>query len=298
MVTPLTYPIINRITLVEKEKQTSGDLWAWFPGGSPERIILQKAFEESKNDIQALKNLENKVLEKVRELESQRKFAFAADLYLLVQEIRASLGMDASLIMWARECAADSFSKAKEWGLAPIYYRGVVYKSRRSGEFDDELMLQYFKLKSAERNFLRTSKRWGRWLTYWIWGITSGFGTSYKRLMFTVLMVLLICAHLFFLGTTLTGGHFISGKSAITYLDHIYFSVVVFSSLGFGDLWPVHPVAKLLVVLEVLLGLVILGLFISILSRRITLIGTVDLSLKNRWKEARKLMKYSSKTKK
>ena len=278
---------------MEESRQTSEDFLIWFPGGSTERKSFQQAFNESKQDTDALLTLEGQAVKKARELESQRKFAIAADLFLLVEEIKQFLGLSANLVMWARECAADALSKAKEWGLAGPYYRGVFYESRRSGEFDDELMLQYWKLKSAERNFLRMSKRWGRWLTYWFWGITSGFGTSYYRLLCTVLIVLLIWAHLFAFGTVLTGGLFISGKSFVTYLDHIYFSVVVFSSLGFGDFWPIHPAAKILVVIEVLLGMVSLGLFVSILSRRVTLFTTVDLSLRRRWREARSFMKYS-----
>lgn len=278
---------------MEERRQTTKDILTWLPGESPELKSFQQAFNESKQNTEALHSLERQVLEKAREVKSERKFTIAADLYLLVEEIRESLGMSTNLVMWARECAADALSKAKEWGLASVYYRGVVYESRRSGEFDDELMLQYWKLKSAERNFLRMSKRWSRWVTYWFWGITSGFGTSYRRLLCTVLIVLLIWAHLFAFGTILTGGYFISGRSSVTYLDHIYFSVVVFSSLGFGDFWPVHPAAKLLVVMEVLLGLASLGLFVSILSRRVTLLGTVDLILRRRWREARSFMKYS-----
>ena len=34
-------------------------------------------------------------------------------------------------------------------------HRGVVYRLRRRGEFEEEILLQYWKFKAAERNFLR-----------------------------------------------------------------------------------------------------------------------------------------------
>ncbi len=52
--------------------------------------------------------------------------------------------------------------------------------------------------------------------------------------------------------------------AAPTFTDFLYFSFVTLATLGYGDIAPVHPGVRLLVVMEALLGL----LFISILVAR------------------------------
>ena len=49
----------------------------------------------------------------------------------------------------------------------------------------------------------------------------------------------------------------------------MYFSVVTFTTLGYGDLFPVSALGKVIVIIEVLLGYIMIGLLVAILSRRI-----------------------------
>lgn len=258
----------------------------------PEYQMYKSSFEENMNDHEKLKTLASNIEQKAREKLEKGLYSQAGYFFLLLEEVEEKLGAISQTIAFARERAGDSFARAKEWGMAGVLYRGVVYQLRRHGEFDDEILLQYWKLKAAERNYLRQSRRWGRWLIYSLWQVTTDYGVSFKKLLESVFAVFLIWGHFFALGTWLTDGKFIQGHNGPAYLDHFYFSIVVFSSLGFGDYWPVHPFAKLLVVVEVLLGLIFLGLLIAIISRHIMLIGTIDLSYRRRFKESRKLMRY------
>jgi len=50
----------------------------------------------------------------------------------------------------------------------------------------------------------------------------------------------------------------------------LYFSVVTFTTLGFGDITPASPFGQVLTVFEVLLGYGMLGLLVVILSRKVT----------------------------
>ena len=52
-------------------------------------------------------------------------------------------------------------------------------------------------------------------------------------------------------------------------LDALYFSVVTFTTLGFGDITPISHIGKVLVMLEVILGYLMGGLLIAILIRRL-----------------------------
>jgi hypothetical protein len=50
----------------------------------------------------------------------------------------------------------------------------------------------------------------------------------------------------------------------------LYFSVITFTTLGYGDITPISTAGQLLVVIEVLLGYAMLGLLVAILSRKVT----------------------------
>jgi hypothetical protein len=49
----------------------------------------------------------------------------------------------------------------------------------------------------------------------------------------------------------------------------MYYSVVTFTTLGFGDIKPVTEIAAMVVMLEVVLGYVMLGGLISILANKL-----------------------------
>lgn len=61
-----------------------------------------------------------------------------------------------------------------------------------------------------------------------------------------------------------------SVANSIGLLQSFYFSVVTFTTLGFGDIVPKHGLGQILVALEVMLGYLLLGTLIAILIRKIT----------------------------
>ncbi|WP_292436152.1 potassium channel family protein [Methylobacter sp.] len=48
-----------------------------------------------------------------------------------------------------------------------------------------------------------------------------------------------------------------------TTLDSFYFSVVTLATVGYGDIHPVGSVAKILVIIEVLLGILLLAIMVG-----------------------------------
>ncbi|MFC1716973.1 potassium channel family protein [Candidatus Poribacteria bacterium] len=53
-------------------------------------------------------------------------------------------------------------------------------------------------------------------------------------------------------------------------LTALYFSVVTFATLGFGDITPLSSAGKICVIIEVLLGYVMFGMLISLVARKMT----------------------------
>lgn len=49
----------------------------------------------------------------------------------------------------------------------------------------------------------------------------------------------------------------------------LYYSVVTFTTLGFGDVTPRTPLAAMFVMIEVIVGYVMLGILISILATKV-----------------------------
>ena len=107
------------------------------------------------------------------------------------------------------------------------------------------------------------------------------YGTSPWRVLSSSAVVILICAMLF----PLTGGiQEMGADQAITYavedpedtavpvllsvfLKSLYFSVVTFATLGFGDISPVGSFARFLAGLESLLGSLLVALLVYVLTR-------------------------------
>ena len=73
----------------------------------------------------------------------------------------------------------------------------------------------------------------------------------------------------FALDMSLGWGLFDYEGTARSWLTPFYFSVVTYTTLGYGDVTPTHLVGEILVVFEVILGYTTLGLVLSILANKV-----------------------------
>lgn len=107
---------------------------------------------------------------------------------------------------------------------------------------------------------------WRRFL-FRLWGITD-FGRSLGSVgVFSLVVVLafgsVYLADYFYLKQLF---HFRSPTLGATALTPFYYSVVTFTTLGFGDVYPKHWMGEVIVMAEVILGYLSLGLLISVLA--------------------------------
>ena len=129
---------------------------------------------------------------------------------------------------------------------------------------------QQFKLFLQDQDFLEEflEKKWGKAI-FFIWWILADCGRSLGRWAGWSFLLALLFAFLFW---HLGPDSFNTQHLKFNFLNMFYYSVVTFTTLGFGDIIPKTTTAAMCVTIEVILGYVMLGglitIFASKLSRR------------------------------
>jgi len=129
---------------------------------------------------------------------------------------------------------------------------------------------QQFKIFLQDQDFLEEfmEKKWGK-IIFFIWWLFADCGRSLGRWAGWSFALALLFTFLFwFLGSN----SFDTKHLEFSVLTMFYYSVVTFTTLGFGDIIPRTSTAAMFVTVEVILGYVMLGglitIFASKLSRR------------------------------
>jgi len=97
-------------------------------------------------------------------------------------------------------------------------------------------------------------------LGYWLWKFTSQYGESLARWSMTCLGVIA------FFAIAYSTFDLIAPASGL--VDYFYFSVVTFTTLGYGDIHPKGVLGKLGTSVEVAAGFTMFGILLSIISNR------------------------------
>jgi len=104
-----------------------------------------------------------------------------------------------------------------------------------------------------------------------VWGKTSNYGKSFWQWLLSCVWIIIIFTGFYCLDLIKNFDFFqISDKIVHTpsqIFSYFYFSVVTFSTLGFGDVTPIHLVSMILVMVEVILGYFMLGGLITFLVK-------------------------------
>lgn len=106
-------------------------------------------------------------------------------------------------------------------------------------------------------------------LAYRIWLVLTDCGRSMARVvLWSAGLTVLFAAAYLWLGEA---SFAVSNKSTLGWdaFVALYYSVVTFTTLGFGDVTPVTRLAAVVVMIEVVVGYVMLGILISILATKV-----------------------------
>lgn len=130
---------------------------------------------------------------------------------------------------------------------------------RQNGEYEKEDVchLYYQRLKTKrEKNLFK--KMGGIFLD-----IISGYGTKPSRTAFLILFTI------FFFGSIYYFVPFFCYSGASTWLEHFYVSGITFFAVGYGDIFPLNNITKIVSLLEAFFGVTITSYFLVLLSRKI-----------------------------
>lgn len=98
-------------------------------------------------------------------------------------------------------------------------------------------------------------------LVAWLFKVSCDYGRSFLRFSLWTMGIVLFFA-LFY---TLIPG----STTTTSFFDNLYFSVITFTTLGYGDIQPISLLAKAMVCIQVMTGYLMLGLLVAIISKRV-----------------------------
>jgi len=125
-----------------------------------------------------------------------------------------------------------------------------------------------FRRFAQDQDFLEElrSDRMGR-MIYWLWWIFADCGRTIWRWLGWCIAMTVIYGCIFY---SMGGGAFeFKSKLPWGFGSMMYYSVVTFTTLGFGDIIPNTPKAARLVTVEVITGYIMLGGLISIFATKL-----------------------------
>lgn len=148
--------------------------------------------------------------------------------------------------------AKDTYSALKQYFLENGKYLDVHWASFREMTMDRLMLLQ-------EKDI--------RYIPSLLMGIFCGYGEKPFRVIFSSAFIILFYAAAYFWLDAITPSEFSLYRAS--FLENIYYSIVTFTTLGYGDLIPrANAFLRLLAGSEAFIGAFMMGLFVFTLARR------------------------------
>lgn len=157
-----------------------------------------------------------------------------------------------------------------QWMRTNLTYRRRVMRGRYNGirGLSSCYGNRLFVRDAADQDYLDTIERqlrnwWGR-LLFWCWGLTD-YGRSFLSVVVLASILIFVFGGVY----SLWPGMLSYGGRCPTGFTPYYFSIVTYTTLGFGDVKPYSLGGEILVSFEVILGYVTLGLLLAVLAEKI-----------------------------
>ena len=137
--------------------------------------------------------------------------------------------------------------------------RSLKLNAMSMGNFSDAGELTFLE-KTYERQGYFRDKNWGQWVASVLQNALWGYGEKPWRL------ALFMVFNIVFFGTLL---HWVDPLPDKGWWEHVYFSGITYLTVGYGDLAPHAPVARLLSVVCAAAGIGTFGMLIAAVTKKV-----------------------------
>ena len=137
--------------------------------------------------------------------------------------------------------------------------RSLKLNAMSTGNFADAGELTYLE-KTYERHALVERRQWGAWLGSAAQDLLWGYGEKPWRL------ALFMAFNIVAFGTLL---HWVDPLPDKTWWEHVYFSGITYLTVGYGDLAPHSPLARLISVVCAATGIGTFGMLIAAVTKKV-----------------------------
>jgi len=222
-------------------------------------------------------NLENAILYKANLDDANLKNSILTNCHILGANLadakleNINLGPEGKLIYELEGEKEKDFSKAKlKFKEAEEVYRSMklTLQSQSLGEDAGNYFIREMICKRKQHSKFS----FFRMLSKFVY-ISTGYGESIYRILVTIGAIIIVSAFLYGIEGVSYGDNTLGFFSSdFTLLDTIgnliYFSVITFTTVGFGEITPIGPFGKFLTIFEGLISGVILTILIIAMYRR------------------------------
>lgn len=137
-----------------------------------------------------------------------------------------------------------------------------MYKNSSLHDIADHF--HYREMVSKRKNFKKINPH--RWMNFIFGDLLCKYGTSFNRVLIWSLGVIFLCGALFSHSNSLLFHN--KPLPDNSFLDSLYFSIVTFTTLGYGDYHAIGPM-RFLAASESFIGATLMALFTVIVARKI-----------------------------
>jgi hypothetical protein len=147
-------------------------------------------------------------------------------------------------------------------------YRGIKQYFMSIGRYDDASWAS-FKEKSLQCKYFFKEKNLA-FIPMFIMGLLCGYGEKPNRIISSAFFIVFFYGIIYKIMDVLQVPQELLDRGLV-FWDYLYFSIVTFTTVGFGDLTPrMAPFYQILVATQSLAGVFMMGLFVFTLARKYT----------------------------
>lgn len=139
-----------------------------------------------------------------------------------------------------------------------------LYERHNFGIRSDSAYRQKMRFR---KNAFKHNKRSVKYLEYVFFGLSSVYGTSLLRWALTTFVFTLIFASGYWIIDQFEPVRMVPA-GAIYLFDYLYYSIVITTTVGLGDITPLTHAGKVLTAIQGFLGFLMLGIFVGMLQRK------------------------------